>query len=210
MEPKPLNRNLRDQRELRRVLLEAAYRAGLIANFTQIPGSAGIPLVWDVETFRGEHVQYESKDIQSFVSGLLHAPTVGLDSGRLDRVAGLLSGTIDPLSDDYTERETTGIVGTGQRVAFADLPALFGVSQDAVFKWARGGPRANLAPILEGVESGQRHPYANAWTTMREARHWGQANGVLNPDGTPNRARGELGRERAMKRWTDTTTEGGQ
>lgn len=188
-------------RVLRREQLEAAYRAGLIANFTMISGAAGKRLVWDVHTFRGAHLEYISADLIPFLTGLLYAPTSGIDPARLAYLEGLLNGTVEP-DPDYTRPDLSGIVEDGQRIAFADLPRFFGVSQDAVWKYARGErSTSDLALILEGVDTTVRHPYEHAWTTKREARHWGQANGILTPDGTPARERSAVSRANLAKRW---------
>lgn len=188
---------LRDMRTLRREQLEAAYRAGLVANFTQIRGAEGKPLVWDVETLRGVHVRFESKDLSPFLVGLLHAPTTGIDGARLDYLAGLLSGDVEPTAN-YTDRDAPGIVSGEPRIGFADLAEFFGVSKDAVWKWARGRGH-DLSPILRDVQD-QYRPYTHAWTTRRDARHWGQAHGFLNPDGTPSYVLADDRRGKAARR----------
>lgn len=81
-------------------------------------------------------------------------------------------------------------------IPFPELHTVYGVEYQTLRKWIT----RNRFPIglIHDVDTASRTPYQNAWVYEGEALHWGRANGVLNPDGTPNTSGSDAQRGRNM------------
>lgn len=145
----------------RRRHLEKLYRAGLIAEFTQIIGHSGQATnSWVVETLDGQRYGIPPQNVTGYVLGFQHGHQA--------------AGTRKPRKN----RNAT--------TPFSELHTVYGVQPETIHTWIQ---RGQFPPeLIQGAEKGPtgRNIYRNAAVATCEAYHWGHSTGRLTPDGEPS------------------------
>lgn len=181
------------QAERRREQLETAYRQGLIAEYTYIRALPGEPRAgWDIQPTAGNrHIRIVSRDVPAFLAGLIYTP--GTPPDQRAAVSAVLDHGIEvdppaPPANGHVriEHVNSGVGDDADRIAFNELPRLYGVPMITFRQWVARDQ--SLAELIQNAD--RTNPkyieYADAWVSTREALHWGRSHGRLNPDGTPN------------------------